>query len=123
MSLRRPLRGAWWRPESRSRSTLPKVYIGGVYISKFRNVHPSEHTWRELSTGESTDIPVDLYVPHLRTTCGKVTTFIHVFKQGRSRPSFLVQTQRPSARMDLLQFLRSRDDVDAPEPLKEAIKT
>jgi len=84
MSLRRPLRGAWWRPESRSRSTLPKVYIGGVYISKFRNVHPSEHTWRELSTGESTDIPVDLYVPHLRTTCGKVTTT--VFKPPQSRP-------------------------------------
>ena len=35
MSLRRSLRGAWWRPESRSRSTLPNVHIGGVYISEF----------------------------------------------------------------------------------------
>ena len=26
-----------------------------------------KHTWRELSTGESTDIPVDLYVPDIRT--------------------------------------------------------
>ena len=46
-----------------------------------------KHPWRELSTGESTDIPVDLYVPHLRTTCSKVTSF-HSNLRGHVRTSW-----------------------------------
>jgi hypothetical protein len=82
MSLRRPLRGAWWRPESRSRSALPNEPCAPprnkqVDISKFsrgRSFRPEIRPkfWSTFCSA---------YVPHLRITCGKVMTLRIIYIQ------------------------------------------
>jgi len=87
-----------------------------VYISKFSR--SNRCTFLNLA-----EIPVDFCEePTYHTYVPRVVRFDISFKPPQSRPGFLVQTQRPSASIGLLQNL-GHVTVDAAEALERPNKT